>query len=387
MSCTLPIELLCHILSFLPYQDLYLTRGVSRYWRSLVEEHIYLDVKTQQHKVSIVVGQTPFTCTLDLYASNYDSSQRVVEFTPRDGQVMVSPRQANNTNLTSSTVSSPRPPSSSWHLYHHRQLQIQFSNKPSHPPYSLSSLQQALSKKEQEQALFHLRYNPVLECSYGLPAYSWLSSSDQTDQHYVGDKTMILSFSYVSPTATTTTPSCLLGGSSPPCAPQIQIHWLRVTLDWIISFTQPKIQTTQIYADRYAQLYRTLAHQYGCYKYDELSEPVLDYIIHQDKYVSMQDGVDSSNNDNNDLFKQLVSYVQEHSHEYHTRLSRLQHMLEGACVNPRMIWKYPFAKSFVVGNGSLLSEEDVVRRIQDSEEEWRSLSRTLKRRLGGALQI
>ncbi|ORZ21330.1 hypothetical protein BCR42DRAFT_407321 [Absidia repens] len=127
-------------------------------------------------------------------------------------------------------------------------------------------------------------------------------------------------------------------------------------------------------------LFHLQYNPHGCYKYDYLSEPVLAYIIQQD---------DIENDTKRRHYfcppspNQPASWaMQEHTHEYHTRLSRLEHMLECACVNPRMIWKYSFAKSFVLGNGSLLCEEDVVRRIQDSEEEWRLLSRTLKRRLG-----
>ncbi|KAG1059734.1 hypothetical protein G6F42_028207 [Rhizopus arrhizus] len=77
----------------------------------------------------------------------------------------------------------------------------------------------------------------------------------------------------------------------------------------------------------------------------------------------------------------LVKYVHSHTHECHTRLSRLQHMLEGAGVDPQVLWKYTFAKSFVVSSGSLLCEEDVVRRIQDSEEEWRQKKLSLSRKL------
>ncbi|KAI8100152.1 uncharacterized protein BX664DRAFT_255655 [Halteromyces radiatus] len=254
-------------------------------------------------------------------------------------------------------------------------MQIKFSSWPR--SYSPSWLQ-SLSPQEQAQVKLHLLYNPVMECSYALPAYEWLSSSPSLDQHYVGDKSLIMSFSYIPPPVQSNQgvniSSSSSSSSSPPlCAPQIKIHWLRVKLDWIISGFEPKIQPTQIYADRYARLYHTLVYQHGCFKYDELSEPVLSYIIEQQ---------DSSTTDISLLPKQLLSYIQEHTHEYQTRLSRLQHMLEGASVDSRMIWKYPFAKSFVIGNGSLLSEEDVLRRIQDSEEEWRLLFGKLKRRFG-----
>ncbi|ORZ16571.1 hypothetical protein BCR42DRAFT_415347 [Absidia repens] len=420
MPYSLPLEILCHIFSFLQYQDLYLIRGVSRQWCSLAEEHIYLDVKVQQQPVTITIGQVPFTSTMELYADSYDAIEKVVEFKPKDGHAFVSSLRNNNATT---------PPCSAWQLYHHRQMQIKFGQQQSQPQCNstTASWLQSLTPQEQQQVLFHLQYNPAMECLYALPAYSWLASSmtEQVDQHYVGDKSLILSFSYVPPppppqspstTATTTkatytsdthsTSLLSLPLSSPPLgAPQIKIHWLRVTLDWIISFTQPRIRCTQIYGDRYSRLYRSLAHKYGCYRYDELSEPVLAYIIEQGKdhqpsamvsaskqrqatrMASVTDSIlttttqdDSYNKDDDTLPQQLLSYIQEHTHEYHTRLSKLQHILEGACVDPRMIWKYPFAKSFVVGNGSLLSEEDVVRRIQDSEEEWRSLTRVLKRR-------
>ncbi|CAO3586756.1 unnamed protein product [Absidia cylindrospora] len=416
MPHLLPLEILCHVFSFLQYQDLYLIRGVSRQWCALAEEHIYLDVKVQQQPVTITIGQAPFASTMNMYADSYDPIEKVVEFKPEDGHSL------HNNNATT-------PPCSSWQLYHHCQMQIKFGQHQSQPHCNstTASWLQSLTPQEQQQVLFHLQYNPVMECLYALPAYSWLSSSmtEQEDQHYVGDKSLILSFSYVPPpppqspspppTTTTTKPTYThstsllsLPLSSPPLgAPQIKIHWLRVTLDWIISFAQPKIQCTQIYGDRYSQLYHSLAHQYGCYRYDELSEPVLAYIIQQDKDHSPSAMVSASKKqqstrmasvtdsilttttvpdnrykkeDDDTLPQQLLSYIQEHTHEYHTRLSKLQHMLEGACVDPRMIWKYPFAKSFVVGNGSLLSEEDVVRRIQDSEEEWRALTRVLKRR-------
>jgi hypothetical protein len=45
------------------------------------------------------------------------------------------------------------------------------------------------------------------------------------------------------------------------------------------------------------------------------------------------------------------------------------------------LWKYTFARLFVVGSGSLIGEEYIVRRIQDAEEEWRQQKRGFSRRL------
>lgn len=154
-----------------------------------------------------------------------------------------------------------------------------------------------------------------------------------------------------------------------PTAPSMDIRWIRVTLDWVLAGIEPSIPSSQIYEENFTILNQKLAKE-GCFKYDPLSEPVLDYIVGQQMEMTT-----------NELSPRLVKYVHSHSHECHTRLSRLQHMLEGAGVDAQVLWKYTFAKSFVVGNGSLLGEEDVVRRIQDSEEEWRLKKLSLIRRL------
>jgi hypothetical protein len=99
----------------------------------------------------------------------------------------------------------------------------------------------------------------------------------------------------------------------------------------------------------------------------------LDFIIKDQQETDMK------------LTADLVNYVHSHTHECHTRLSRLQHMLEGAGVDSQIVWKYSFAKAFVVGNG-LLCEEDIVRRIQDSEEEWRKKKATILRKLNRGVQ-
>ncbi|KAI9299977.1 hypothetical protein BJ944DRAFT_273655 [Cunninghamella echinulata] len=147
-------------------------------------------------------------------------------------------------------------------------------------------------------------------------------------------------------------------------------------MDWIVSGFQPSIQPTQIYNDRYTCLYKTLVQSYGCVKYDEYSEPVIDYILHHNNKEREKE----KEKDNSKIPKQLLNYIQEHSHECQTRLKRLQHMLEGAGLDHRMVWKYNFAKTYIVEN-SLLSEEDIVHRILDTEDEWRNLYQSLLKRL------
>ncbi|KAI8142790.1 hypothetical protein BJV82DRAFT_516230 [Fennellomyces sp. T-0311] len=237
------------------------------------------------------------------------------------------------------------------------------------PTSSLASaaLSSDISPQDQALIMFHLQYNPALERMYELPPWG-----NQSAEHYVGDKGLILALSYVHNTnSEQALPSYYAYPSSNTSAspPHLKAHWLRVTLGWIVSGMEPEIVPTQIYPQRYARLGHALA-RHGFFKYDPLSEPVLSHIVHLE--------------DDQLTPPPLATATQQPSHfpTCHTRLSRLQHMLEGAGVDARVLWKYTFAKSYVIGNGSLLGEEDVVRRIQDSEDEWRVKRISLARRLG-----
>ncbi|KAI8988179.1 hypothetical protein BDF20DRAFT_814460 [Mycotypha africana] len=226
-------------------------------------------------------------------------------------------------------------------------------------------------------------YNSALEKLYELP--SWNSTENTLKQpgnsdttRYLGDTGLILSLSYLRPkqqhatllqqSSITHTSYYSTSNSSMLTAPKLQIKWLRVTLDWVLNGNQQ-----QIYENSFVKLNELLAKE-GCFKYNPLSEPILKYIVAEQK--RNKDEQYSAT-----LPRSLINYCHSHTHECHTRLSRLQHMLEGAGVDSQVIWKYSFAKSFVVGNGSLLCEEDVIRRIQDSEEEWRHKKPVLLRKL------
>ncbi|KAL0091056.1 hypothetical protein F4703DRAFT_1769504 [Phycomyces blakesleeanus] len=225
-------------------------------------------------------------------------------------------------------------------------------------------------------ALFHLLYNPALERTYELPSPASLLPSKQSpgDLHYVGDRGLILALSYQTKASphhnlfnTAYSSHAIHMGVGVP-APRLEIHWVRATLAWVVSGMAPHTPVPQIYTERYASLDSKLAHS-GCYKYDLYSNPVLEHIVQG----------------NDQIPQDLLKYLQSHTHECHTRLSRIQHMLEGAGVDARVIWKYSFAKACVVSNGSLLGEEDVVRRIQVLEEEWRKKRQSLTRRLNATI--
>lgn len=391
---SLPTELQWHIFSFLQYHELYILRNICRQWKNMIEEHIYLDIKKQQHTINITLGQYPFISNIDLVASSYDEENQIIEFQPA----------INNTN---GIVQLELPSMTSWQFYHHRQLQIKFSLwKQLQVP---SAWLNVLTPQEKPQASFHMQFNPNLECTYNYPAFDYFKDHQHNEdhQHYVGDKSLILSFSYIpqvlndnnqqqqhqhqhnnnnnnndndntDPYFFYNNTSITSRNLSLPLPPKIKIHWLRVTMDWIISGLKPSIQPTQIYNDRYTRLYKTLVQNYGCVKYDEYSEPVIDYIVHNNNNNNNHN--QNNKNDDNMIPNHLISYIQEHSHECQTRLKRLQHMLEGAGLDNRIIWKYNFAKTYIVEN-SLLSEEDIVHRILDTEEEWRILYQSLLKRL------
>ncbi|KAI9495787.1 hypothetical protein BDB00DRAFT_811705 [Zychaea mexicana] len=411
-------EMLLHILSFMPLTEAYRIRSVCRTWQNMAEEFIYMSIKTQQRKVYLRIGDKSRKLSVELNPHSYDPVNRIVEFRPHPNAALV-PMMVDASNPWSTC---------------HRRMQIHFSDwMPNGGPSSFAAstalLSSDMSPADQALMLFHLQYNPAVERLYELPPWSTTVSDVHGGEHYVGDKGLILALSYAQEGAPAVNSSYYYAypssNTSVPTmqAPRMEPHWLRVTLGWIMSGLEPEIMPTQIYPQRYAHLGHALARR-GFFKYDPLSEPVLSHIVHlqeeqrpltpslhpvtmtttQQPYFPTVHDMHSFHHDNassaarntdnksntgdldnatDDLVTPaLLDYVQCHTHECHTRLSRLQHMLEGAGVDARVLWKYTFAKSYVVGNGSLLGEEDVVRRIQDSEEEWRFKRVSLIRRLG-----
>ncbi|CAO3654071.1 unnamed protein product [Mucor fragilis] len=359
-------EVIYNIFSYLSYPEVYHIRTVCRKFQVMGEFHIYQQIKSMRQTITIKLDGCK-NKSLELVASHYDPRNRIIEFRPVDG---------------SSVMSLANTSSHQWSAYH-RLMKIHFSgwflNRSQKLPY------EQLSPQDQAMVMYHYQYNSSIEKTYELPSWNQTLDTRGDRQRYVGDKGLILSLSYqqqskqsmenrvrAQPTLTSLPTSYYsyrsVTSSAPmPMAPKMEIQWIRVTLDWVLGGLKSNIPSSQIYEDSFASLNQMLAKE-GCFKYDPLSEPVLDYIVQQQD----QDG---------QLPASLVKYVHSHTHECHTRLSRLQRMLEGAGVDPQVLWKYTFAKSFVVSSGSLLCEEDVVRRIQDSEDEWRQKKLSLSRKL------
>ncbi|KAI7900581.1 uncharacterized protein BX663DRAFT_516918 [Cokeromyces recurvatus] len=366
---TLAPEIIYNIMYFMTYPEIYRFRSVCRKLKVMCEYYIFQEIKSSGQTIIIKLdGGKGKETSLELLPSQYDEKNCVIEFRPLQ----------NHSSLSLANTSSQQCSA------YHRLLKIHFSgwfNK--RPSKKESMVFKKLSPQDQAMILYHLYYNSSIERTYELP--SWNTNST-TDYRYLGDENLILSLSYqntspfinnntllVPQLSTESTPllptsyySYRPSASIIPIAPRMEIQWVRVTLDWVLAGLQSNIPSSRIYKERFEQLDQLLVKE-GCFKYDPLSEPILNYIVTHEQ------------NENN-LPESLINYVHAHTHECHTRLSRLQHMLEGAGVDARVLWKYTFAKLFVVGNGSLLVEEDVVRRIQDSEEEWRQKKMSLSRK-------
>ncbi|KAI7876963.1 hypothetical protein K492DRAFT_172104 [Lichtheimia hyalospora FSU 10163] len=414
MLSILAPEMMLHVMSFLPLTDVYRIRSVCKTWQEMAEEYIFLRIREQRSTVDIKIGDKRRGAIVKLVPHSYDRLNRIVEFRPIAMTAVPMTVDASNPFSTC-----------------HRRMQIHFSEWTSSSQASelvaaaTSSSNTSISLQDKALMLFHMEYNPALERTYELPSWGPSESPD----HFVGDKGLILSLSYVQP-STVDDPSAAgvsfysypnhttsIPTNSPP---HIQVQWLRVTLSWILSGIRSNITQTQIYPQRYGRLSHALA-RHGCFKYDPLSEPVLSHIVHNENdepwsshqqqhsrpasicdhpraaslhfptvndnhsdTLSSTSASDSEHETIEDMEEhlpaELIEYVKVHTHECRTRLSRLQHLLEGSGVDARVLWKYTFAKSYV--NGSLLGEEDVVRRIQDSENEWRLKRISLTRRLG-----
>lgn len=356
-------EVIYNILSFLSYPEVYRLRSVCKKFQAMAEYHIYQQIKTQGETVIIKLSDGD---DVELIPSHYDEKNCVIEFIPKTTACL--PLAAR---------------SQQWCAYR-RLLKIHFSgwftDKKEEENYH------HLTPQEQAMLMYHYQYNSSIEKTYELP--SW-NDVNHHHQRYLGDKGLILSMSYIQHYKPLLPVDQQMQSTSPitnglplsyysyhsvtsstpmPSAPRMDVHWIRVTLDWVLSgMIKSTKKQKHIYESSFNKVNELLRKE-GCYKYDPLSEPILDFIVKQQE------------NQTNSLPTELINYVHSHTHECHTRLSRLQRMLEAAGLDSQIVWKYTFAKTYVVGNG-LLCEEDIVRRIQDSEQEWRQKKKSILSKL------
>lgn len=331
----LPTELCGKILTFVELRDLFVIRAVSRHWRHMAEWQIFGSLR-EQNKPTVVRFENESTqVQTKLYATSFDAMNGVITFEQRPSERSPIPLTCGKSGVVS----------------------------PMHPKFMSICLEAWLSKghatiappeqlteKEKEIYRLHSTYNYALKRALELPR------SDKIGSHLVGDHDYILSFSYCSHQSQSNRNLMPIQA--------VRFHWLKVSFSWLAAGLWQGVTKTplhQIYAHRYSALSTQLA-RHGCFKYDATSEPILRYIMEDDSLS----------------FNELVEYVRTHDME--TRLSKLQHALPAVGVDPRMIWKYPFAKAFVTGSALLLSEDDVIRGIEGGEQECRALIQSVSKR-------
>lgn len=343
MTSKIPFELLTHILSYLPIRDAYLARAVNTLWKRSAEQSLYYILRSKDSTALVRFGRKKLV-QLSLHAYSYDDVEGVIEFRPTPGSdtpgsdiVPVPARSSNTSTLFP------------------REMQVLCSEWCIDLP--------APADAQDPIYLFHGRYNPAVERV--IPTSPW-----HPGDRLIGDADFILSLTILpggdssAPLAGTAT-----ADTPPPPPLLVRVNYLRVTPSWLvsgISYTPPYVHPIQIYPARHARLTSLLAAQ-GITRYDPTLDSVLRWIVSVEAEAAIRDP-----EANVTLPPELITTLQHATHEFYARtpLALLVHHLERAGAEPRALWKYNAAKTFVTGTG-LLDVEEVVRAVLENEEKGR----------------
>ncbi|ORZ01141.1 hypothetical protein BCR43DRAFT_486445 [Syncephalastrum racemosum] len=381
-------ELVDRIFSFLTYLEVYRMRMVCTAWLRLAEEHIYLRAKNDNDPVIVQSGsfhqrgkqQPPYWTRTpqqhaehygELFVEDFDADNHVVELRPLSSETV---------SLAVDATDVSRPPTA-----YHRQVQLYFR------PWVAAPIQEqqghAFVSPHPSTPLdlcmmqLHIHYNPALEQVHVLPPWNTTSASLYEELHYVANKGFIMCFSYLH-----TDQEChqrreleqiAAGRHQRPFlheianaavlpAPRLRVHWLRVSIAWLVSGFHPDVHVEPLYPAMYARLECALQSQHMLYRYDRWAEPVLRYILDPDDPLPA-------------TLLDHVRAVCADEEAYTPRLARLERLLESVGVDHRVIWKYPFLSSFALGFGSSYRiEETIVGQVQEAEREWRNKKRSMR---------
>lgn len=343
-------EILHKIFSNLSYSEVYRIRSVCKLWRQLCEYHLYLSFKSDRQKIRVKIGEKGRTGLVSLEPYCYHPESQVIEF-----KVL----EEDNDDVFMDIKNSSR------------KMQILFSEWCERSVFN-SNLIHSLDLAERAQVLFHLSYNPSLEQVYEIP----LHSEKDSHEHYIGDKGVIMAYSYIfsddndkpvvdrainfrgieDPVITssfqTLFDEVLVNRPVNKQVVRLRIRSVHATLSWLLSGINPDIAPQSIYIRRYQKLAGVLSaagvHSNVC----AYSEPVLKYIMQANCILSLDDI---------DAITQSDGY---------SRREQLRFKLRSLGVDPRSIWKYNLAKTFILTNENKRSIDDVAKVIQKSEEEW-----------------
>lgn len=350
-------ELTNAIFSFLSIQELYYVRGVSKRCQTLAEQAIWNHIFRSEH-TNLQFGDKDSGKSLNLYPHAYDAEHRVVEFRPKTIEpISLSDRSAASGDLMIRT------------------FRLWFSGWQKHDflgGANWSAVEPKLNAFDRAHMLFHGTYNPAHEKVYILPSVHDPGPPRRT--RYVGDADMVLALYYTSRGddvmqwnyARTTNTQSTVTALAPPPERSANISSLKVSISWIMSGIQTNVSTIELYSSYRHHLHDTLSSNLA-FTYDPNCEQVLEWLV-------------SENASNAIVPHQLIAFLKEHTHESLSRQAELQRLLESAGVDASVLWKYGFAKRWLAGKAAF-EPEDVVRRIQMTEENWHKDQQSLRRQL------
>lgn len=318
-----PSEIFQNIFSYLSLCDVYRLRQVCKPWKRQCEDQILSRIKSQNQQLHIKIGEKHDLYHIKLSLFNYDLENQVVEFRKHEPSLGLCYLHPTN----------------------RRKVQVIFDEWKSK---SIDSLHYAreLNLTELAQMLYHYTFNPMLERIYQFPTP--FTSIEKVQ--YIGDCGMIMSFSYEDTTQQED------AWVNPVGLDVLAVH---VNLSWLLSGLDSKIEPQTIYPERYQALTAKLNKE-GITDYFPYSHHTLKYI--------MTGQLD------------LSSFVSSRQTEP-SKLEQLRSSLLEVGVHPRVIWKYGFAKAFILKE-QLSSIEQNVQAIQDSENEWALKKQDLLHRFG-----
>ncbi|KAG2229085.1 hypothetical protein INT48_005354, partial [Thamnidium elegans] len=305
-------EIFERILFHIPMCDIYRMRLVCKTWKAQCEHQLFTLIKLQNQQLHIRIGEKGDLYRTKLSPYQYDFEHQVIEFRKDDDSLGLC-----------YLVPTDR-----------RKFQIIFNAWENEPNFQFP-VSQRKYLQEYAQLLYHYRFNAMLEQVYQFPSPFECNEKVQ----YIADRGMIMSFSYEDTTEQQDNWINPVG---------IEILSVHVHLSWLLSgLEDARIETQPVYPERYQALTDKLNKE-GITDYYPYSQHALKYIMTGEFDLS--------------------SFRSDEQTEP-TRLEQLRSSLLEAGVNPRVIWKYGFAKAFILKEQPSSIEHNV-RAILESENEW-----------------
>ncbi|KAK4519044.1 Vacuolar morphogenesis protein 6 [Mucor velutinosus] len=355
----LAVEILDKIFSYLAYSEIYRIRSVCKTWRQQCEYHLYLSVKAKKTKLYVKIGKKGRTALVDMKPYQFDAENQVIEFNCQQPQ-----DDDDNVVYLDQDMK-------------HVKTQIQFSEWSQQETTAQNSeLLLNLNLVDRAQMLFHLQYNPSMEQVHNL----MLPKDGQNELHYVGDKGIIITYSYssdhqeqrgqsssavhfhgIDDSATQSSFNSIFDQRGAAAANNticLRIRSIHANLSWLLSGFNTSITPEPLYPKRYQVLADTLAsHNLSDKHICAYSESVLKCIM----TMRNNDTVDPDA-----LSRLLDQPTQEISWK-----EALQTKLQSLGIDPRVIYKYTFVKNYMLQQYPPTAKpDDVAKVIQESEEAW-----------------